>query len=432
MKKRLYLLTILVLLFSCEKYPEPGSELLETFNYVIIGNNQLMIGAEYLPLKVGAKIDLNSLVTQSDKKFRMEILVASGNGSVDNTVIEANSNGEMLTKWKLGEYTNTQIITCKIFDSENNFYSEFNIEATTFFKNRKNKITSGYLVGIDDMVCDTTHQRTMMFNEGQVWILKDDFYSWEPKNFPFNEYVRFLDMTSDGTVFAAGWRGALYKTEDWGDNWQYVCHPIPENEHFYNFNITSDDYLWATKYPFGISCSKDKGLTWTRDTTERVKNSDLGPIYKYQNSYMTIAGQSIVQKQADSSDWQDINTPEYLLSMYIPNDSTIIAQTKGGGGLWLHKSTDNGLTYKQVFSPSTSLGGSDRWHSYNKFGNNYLVLAQTSGLWLTKDFNEFEQLITIKKFESKLFIDHAGTIYVAGLNYTYASDDATYILPGMQ
>ena len=298
-----------------------------------------------------------------------------------------------------------------------------------YFMDRWNTVTRGFLVGISDMVQDTVNQRTMMYNEGQIWVLKDNFYSWEPKGLPFTTYIRFIQMTSDGTVFAAGWNGALYKTEDWGESWQHVCHPIPENQYFYNFNITNDDYLWVSKDSFGIYYSKDKGLSWETDTTERVRNTTLGPIYKYNNSYMTIAGNplSIIQKQNGDSTWHDINTPEYSLSMYIPNDSTIIAQNQGG--FRLHKSTDNGQTYKQVLAPHVQMGGGDHWHLYEKYGNYYFVLVPSNGVWRTKDFEEFEQLISFSSFQQKLFIDHRGTLYIAGHDFANAEDDATLILP---
>lgn len=432
MKKILYTLLLATLLFSCEKYPEPGNETLEIFNFQIIGNLQLAEEENYLPIKIGAQIDLNSLFPQKSIQFKINLVVVSGGGSIDKTSIIADSEGKMTTNWKLGNESNEQILSCQILDADNKLYSEFEIEATAFFMDEWNEVKKGYLVGINDMLCDSTRQRTMMFNERQVWVLKNDFHSWEPKGFPFNTNVRFIDMTSDGTVFAAGWDGALYKTEDWGNNWQYVCHPFPENQYYYNFNITNDDYLWASKNSYGVSCSKDKGLTWTKDTTERVKNTTLGPIYKYANSHLTIAGDplSIIQKSDDSLVWRNIHTPQYSLSMYIPNDSTIIAQNQGG--FRLHKSIDDGQNYKQVFAPYTTMGGGNLWHIYKKFGNDYYVLAPSSGVWRTRDFEEFEQLIQIDTHQQKLFIDHTGTIYAAGSNYVNAEDEATYIFPRSQ
>lgn len=429
MKKLIYILLVSVTFYSCEQYPEPGNKTIESFYFYIIGNQQAAKAGDYLTDEVGVQINLESLVPKPDKKFQMKIEVISGNGSVENTVIEADNEGKMLTRWKLGDDVNDQVLKGKIYDSSGRFYSEFEIQATAFFLDKLNTISTGYLVGIIDMVYDTIRQRTMMFNDRQIWVLKNEFYSWEPKGRPFNTNIRLIDMTSDGTVFAAGWNGALYKTEDWGDNWQYVCNPFPENKFFYNFNITSDDYLWATKASFGVNCSKDKGLTWTQDTTKTVSAGYLGPIYKYGNSYLSMSGNpmSVIKTSDGGITWETVNTPEASLSMFVPNDTTIIAQNQGG--FRLNKSTDNGESYKLVFAPQTSMGGGNLWHVYNKFENDYYVLAPGGGVWKTRDFEEFEPLLNVSSHQQKLFIDHNRNIYVVGDVFINAENETTFVLP---
>jgi photosystem II stability/assembly factor-like uncharacterized protein len=429
MKKLLYMLILPVLMLACEKYPMPGSETLESFNYMIIGNNQSAESGQYLTNGIGVQINLESLFPKTDKKFHMVLEITSGNGTVDKSIVQADNNGKMLTRWKLGNDENDQQIKGMIYDSSDRFYSEFEIQATAFFMDKLNTIKTGYLVGIQDMVRDTVAQRTMMVKNGQIWALKNEFYSWEQKEWYFNTNVRMIDKTSDGTVFAAGWNGALYKTENWGDNWQYVCDPFPGSGSFYNFNITSDDYLWATKASFGVYCSKDKGLTWTQDTTKMISTGYLGPIYKYGNSYLCMSNNpmSIIKTSDDGITWETVNTPEASLSMFVPNDSTIIAQNQGG--FILNKSTDDGESYKQVFVPSTTMGGGNLWHVYNKFENNFYVLAPGGGVWKTRDFDKFEPVLKISSYQQKLFIDHMGNIYVVGDAFINAEDEATFIIP---
>ena len=429
MKKVATILLLTGFLFACEKYPEPGNHQLESFSFYIYGNNQSAEGNHELKEQVGVQVDKNALYPDKSLKFYTVFEITEGGGDVADQRVDMDNEGKMLTSLTLGDKGNNQVLSGKIYDETNKKYGEFTIQATAFFTDKINKIESGHLLGIIDMVSDTVRKRTMMYNQRQIWIIKDKFYSWEPMEFPFNTYIRFIEMTSDGTVFAACWDGTLYKTEDWGDNWKYAGKPIPDNPYFYNFNITSDDYLWASKNEYGVFYSKDKGITWVRDSSGRVKNTTLGPIYKYKNSYLTIAGNplSIIQKYETDSTWTDINTPEYSLSMYIPNDSTIIAQNQGG--FTLHKSNNDGLSFKQVLKPYTTMGGGDLWHVYNRFKNNYYVLAPSSGVWRTKDFENFEHLIEINTYQSKLFIDHFGTIYAAGNVFVNAKDEATFVLP---
>ena len=205
--------------------------------------------------------------------------------------------------------------------------------------------------------------------------------------------------------------------------------PFPGSSSFYNLTITSDDFLWATKTSYGVCCSKDKGLTWTHDTTEIARTGTLGPVYKYGDSYMSMSSNpmSVIITSDGGITWETVHTPEASLSMFVPNDTTIIAQNQGG--FKLNKSTDNGKTYKLVHDANASMGGGNLWHVYNTFENDYYVLAPSGGVWKTKDFEEFELLQRIDTFQQKLFIDHKGNIYIVGDVFINAENEKTFIIP---
>ncbi len=355
MKKIIYFLVLCFFAISCEKYPDMVYDN-NFFSYSLIGNNQSTEAGNYLPEEVG--IQFNTNLSQLNYKFKFKIVleVTEGGGSVDQNVIYADENEVRLTRWKTGDTSNNQTIQALIYDSEDRLLSKAEFTANAFLLNNVNTISTGYLVGITDMVSDTINQQSMMYSQGQIWVSTNEFYLWKPKGFPYNTRIRLMDMTSDGTVFAAGWNGALYKTEDWGDNWQYVCDPFPGSSSFYNFTITSDDFLWATKTSYGVCCSKDKGLTWTHDTTEIARLGTLGPVNKYGNSYMSMSSNpmSIIITSDGGITWETFNTPATSLSMFVPNDTAIIAQNQGG--FKLNKSTDNGKTYKLVLDANASNG----------------------------------------------------------------------------
>ncbi len=75
------------------------------------------------------------------------------------------------------------------------------------------------------------------------------------------------------------------------------------------------------------------------------------------------------------------------------------------------------------------MGGGNLWHVYNKFENDYYVLAPGSGVWKTRDFEDFELLLRVDTFQQKLFIDHKGNIYIAGEDFVNAEDENTFIIP---
>jgi photosystem II stability/assembly factor-like uncharacterized protein len=426
MKKIKYLLIVFVTFYSCEQYPEPGSQTIETFNYKIIGDLQSAEAGDYLPKEVGAQIYMESLFPKTNKKFHLEIEVISGNGSVDNLKVESDNQGKMLTRWKLGNETNEQQIKAKIFDSTGRFYSEFEIEANAFFMDKWNTITSGFLIGIGDMVKDTITNRSMMISGSNLYVKEgadDKFYEWEQiQNYNFR--FKNIEINSKGEVFGGGWNGNLYKSVDWGKTWSFVSKPIPENPYNFELSISKDDFIWVSRWDKNMYCSTDNGHTWQKDTSIIAPNKPLGPVYQFNNSSHLALAQNIMQTFDGGVSWKVLNTPKYQSTLYITDKNDIILQNQEGG---LYKSTDSGLTFNKVLTPHVAFGTTS-WHCFDRYKNNYYVLAPGGGVWKTKDFEEFENLITFS-VQRNLFIDHNGTIYASGYNYSNAVDDPTLVLP---
>jgi len=133
MKKILFTLFIAVIIVSCEKYPGPANETLEYFYFSIIGDDQSGVAGEYLNEEVGVYVDLNAVTLSTNKQLQLEIQVTQGGGSVDQNLINIDSNGRMITNWKLGNESNNQILTCRIVNSEKEVYPEFTITAAAHF-----------------------------------------------------------------------------------------------------------------------------------------------------------------------------------------------------------------------------------------------------------------------------------------------------------
>ena len=144
-------------------------------------------------------------------------------------------------------------------------------------------------------------------------------------------YVRELEINSKGEVFAASWNGNLYKTSDWGQTRNTLGSPIPGNMYHYQLTITKDDYIWANKWEYGIYCSKDDGLTWTKDTTGLEYQEELGRIFCFADtSHMAVScyNLTILKTTDDGISWTPIPTPQYSLSMFVTDNNTLIAQNQ--------------------------------------------------------------------------------------------------------
>lgn len=426
MKKIINTLLFATLLVSCEKYPGPGAESVEVFNFSILGNNQSAEGGEYLPQEVGVKVDLNSVLPVSNKKFRMEIQVTEGGGSVDNEMISADATGTMTTRWKLGETTNAQELTCRILDSDDKFYSELTLNATAFFMDKWNTISTGFLVGIQDMVRDTVNNQSMLLSGQNIYVSQTKFYDWQTIAFPFNAVLKELEVNSKGEIFGGGWNGNLYKSTDWGQNWTLVSKPISDYNYNFELSISKDDYIWVSRWDQDMHCSKDGGFTWQKDTSGTANDHPLGPVYLFNDTSHLALGLKIKQTFDGGITWSALNTPKYPSTLFVTDENELILQGQQNG-FTLYKSNDQGNTYRQVFAPVVAFGTTS-WHCYDKFKNDYYVLAPGGGVWKTKDFEHFEKLITFS-LQRNLFIDHQGAIYAGGFNYANAEPEPTLVFP---
>jgi photosystem II stability/assembly factor-like uncharacterized protein len=428
----IYILFVSTVLFSCEKYPEPGSETIESFSFNFLGNYQMAEAGNYLAEDIGVEVNYDSPYSLSKKTFYMELEVAIGDGKIDKQKILADESGKMTTKWQLGSKSNEQILNAKIFDSSGQLYADFEMEATAILFDGWNTINSGYLLGIQDMVRDTINQRSMLISRSDLYVRTDKFYMWEPINTLQNTNIKELEINSKGEIYAAAWNGDLYRTTDWGETWDHLGKPIPDNPYHYELTITKDNYIWANKWEHGVYCSIDGGSTWQKDTTGLTKQEELGRIFSFADtSHMAISyyNLTIYQTSDNGVSWIPINTPEYSPGMFVTDNNAIIAQNQKGTGFTLHKSVDGGKSYKEVFSPHVAYGTSSK-HCYDKFKNNYYVLAPGGGVWKTRDFEDFEELIEFS-LQRNLFIDHSGTLYASGFNYSNAEPDPTLVLPRM-
>jgi hypothetical protein len=409
MKKNIHILILLFFAVSCEKYPDSRFDS-NFFNYTILGNNQTADAGNYLNEEVGIQITPNSSVINNEFRFKVEMEVFEGGGIIDKHTFETAGNEPLTTRWKLGADGNNQIILGKIYNTKGQLYSTFEIKATAYLFDRANTIKSGYLTTIMDMVSDTVNHRSMMLSGSKIYVNTDKFYTW--KLLTENPRIYIMEINSKGVVYGARSNGELYKSSDWGQTWEYVSNPIPDN---YELTITSDDYIWASKWNYGIYCSKDDGLTWQNDTTGLAIKEQLGRVYKLNNGSHLALSQNklkILQTFDDGITWELINTPESSLSMYVTSSNEIIAYNQEGG-FSIHKSSDFGLSFKKVLTGSVP---SSMWPMAFTFGNhknNNFFLVPVVGIYKTNNFESFEKIVSFG-IQRYLFVDHQGNLYANG------------------
>jgi len=427
MKKLIDILLLTVILFSCEKYPESGSEILECINFSVNGNNQFAEAGQYVPDSVGIQLDTASLIYNGSTNFIASIEVSEGGGSVDQTVINVKDDGKIQTRWKLGGESNAQKLKIILSDSEGNYLISNEINATSFLLGKWNEVESGYLTGIGDMVSDTVNHWSLLISGGKLYRNGEKFYQWEVVDESSISNIINIEMNSDNVLFAGTWDGDLYKSTDMGKNWLQCTKPIAGYSGYFELTITPNDYIWASCWDHGISCSKDGGLTWHKNQAGQTNEEIMGRVYQLgDGSHIALAqGQmNIFRTTDDGITWKPLNTPQYSLSCYVTENNEIIALNQDNG-YSLFKSVDYGQTYKLIKAISRESGFCPIKHTFAKFGDSYYVLPAGGGLWKTSNFEntDFQKIGNFSEAEL-LYIDHKGAIYTNGI-----FDKTAHILP---
>jgi hypothetical protein len=423
MKKIYPLIFIIVIFISCDKYPNPGVETLESLQIQTLGSNQIGKLGEYLNDSVGVIINNNTLEFAKNSAVTAFVEVVSGGGSVDNPVLHINDKGRLLTRWKMGDETSEQKLLITIKTSEGKELIKTEIKSTVYFSNKWNKITSGYFTGITDMVTDTINNRSMMIVHCALYESGENFHDWKliENNNDYNCLYE-IEVDSHGNVYGADRRGALYKSDDWGRSWENLGKPIDNNNQFFYLSITKDDYIWATKWNYGVRCSTNGGHNWQKDTIGLVEHDYLGGVYKFGDSHIVLSKSQgrILQTFDNGITWNIINS-NYFTGLYVTPQKEIITYNSNMGRT-LYKSVDNGLSFSEVLSVNASYAV---WPTQHVFcwGNNSYFVVTPGAVYQTKDFENFNKIKSIEK-QSNIFIDHRGTIYING-----SSKNAVYILP---
>jgi photosystem II stability/assembly factor-like uncharacterized protein len=419
MKKLFNILLLVSILSSCEKYPNSGFEILESINFTLIGNNQFAESGQYATDSVGIQIDMQYLTYSRPGGIIATIEGIEGGGSVDQTLFNLKDDGKILTRWKLGSKSNAQKLKITLSDSEGNYLTSAQLNAVSYFLGDWNKIESGYLTGISDMVSDTANHRSMLISGGRPYQSGEKFYQWKLVGENSTSSFTTLEINSNNELFAGTWDGDLYKSSDWGKTWVLFPKPIQNYSGYFQLTITPDDYIWVSRWDYGIRCSKDGGITWQKNKAGLNVEEEMGRVHLLNNGSHIALSQNqlkILQTFDHGTTWSPLNTPKYSLACYVTEKDEIIALNQDNG-YSLFKSVDYGQTYQLIKAISTEYGSWPLDHTFAKFGGYYYVLPPGGGLWKTSNFEstDFEKIGNFTE-QQHVYTDFRGTVYAVGLS----------------
>ncbi len=414
MKKILTILLFSGIVFSCEKYPFQGNEIVENINFMISGNNQIAEAGNFVPDSVGIIIDMQHFKYAPEKKIRIDLEVIEGGGSVNQETMFVNSTGRMLTRWKLGTNSATQKLETTISDPDGKYSSSLQIQATSYILGEWNTFTNGFFTTISDIVADTVNNRSIMVVNSRLKKIKNNSFQGEDLIVMGNSF-HCIEKDGLGNVYVGSRDGRLYKILDWDSWWQPLSRPIPNYSGEYELSVTADNYIWLSCPERGIYFSKEGGKNWQNAVSGIYANEVLGRIYQLSDSSHITFSQTrglILQSKDEGLNWLPMNTPPNALNCYVTENNEIVTITLENG-YSLYLSSDLGQNYTKIYTVFSTDYNLSLSHTFVKYGNYYYILLPGAEIVKTADFTTFEKIRTVES-QRYLNIDHLGTIYACG------------------
>jgi len=417
MKRAVLLILPLLIIMSCDRYPDPSTKLIKDYSFSFFTNsNNRFLSGEWVSDSVifSAVNNLNPYKDQVKVIFE----VVKGGGEITNTSGYTDTLGYVYTGWKLGTESFDQILRANSYDMSGTFLASTDLVAYGFRTDEWDELSDAYEYGIQDMASDTISKVTLAIINGRIFRQGESYYTWNEIFNNIYESFYSIEIDSNQVFFGLTWNGNLYRSINQGTSWSFCSRPYSQINYYAKLKVSNDNYIWVSTYNFPIKKSKDGGQTWT-EVTEEVSKHGLNDIFRLKDGSIMLHGSDccyMFRSFDDGITWTQITTPGYSLKLYADENDAIYIVTQQGG-MTFYRSTDYGLSYTFVYRVNPQWSSSME-NTFNKYGNFYYVFIQGYGILKSKDLVNY-QIYWQNENLGNLFIDHSGVLIGKNWSWQY-------------
>jgi len=420
MKKTVLFLSLLYLITSCDRYPDPSQSVLKDYSFYFqaVQGNKYFQG-DWVGDSIIFKAVNNQLYEGLDSVYVL-FDIMSGEGSVTVQSAYTDNQGEVTLRWQLGLGSFEQKLRARTYDSSGKYLSSTYLTEYAFKNDGWDPYNSSPDAGITGLVADTINKVTYMISNGTLYRQGEKYFMWNAITDAVVISPRTINIDRKGVIYISTWNGDLIKSTDHGISWKTCTKPYPDRPYYIYVYVSNDNYVWTFAWDHKTRYSNDGGSTWTDiDPQSGMTAEGFGDIFRLKDGSLLYHGGNCcnLNRSFDNGlTWVKIATPDYSNKLYV-NDKDEIFLCSQIGGITIYKSTDYGLTFTSVYSVypqwSTSME-----NTFNRWGNVYYILIPGYGILKSTDLNNSAAYSVYYNNSDlfNLFIDQNGVLVARTLN----------------
>jgi len=419
MKKAFLFLSLLCLIISCDKYPDPSISNLKdySFSFQTTQGNKFFQG-EW----AGDSIIFKAYTNQSQKPDSIFVLfdIPMGDGSITVHSAYLDTFGEVTLKWRLGTGSFDQKLRARIYDLSGKYLSSATLTVYAYRNDGWDPSTSSPDAGINGLVADTVNKVTFMIAYGSLYRQGEKYFQWNIVSDALIVTPRTINIDRNRILYISTWAGDLIKSTNHGLSWEKCTKPYPDRSEYIYVYISNDNYIWVYAWDHKTRYSIDGGSTWTDiDPHSGITAQGFGDIFRLKDGSLLYHGSNCCELNRSFNNgltWTKIATPGYSNKVYVNEKDEIFLCTQSGG-ITIYKSADYGATFTSVYSVYPKFSTSME-NTFNKVGKFYYILIPGYGILKTSDpgnaagYSEFYSNPDL----FNLFIDHNEVFIAKTLN----------------